>query len=154
MMKYAGGPELTEFLLAMSGLGPCRLLELGAEEASSVLLEAGYFAQGVDAVLAPEFEDGAFEAVLSQGVLYGSGQEKAAWQEALRLLKQGGLFLLADACFSDVKGHVAVLQEAGFEVLHVEDATALWAEYGQMEILEQLGGRGRCRYFLSICRKP
>lgn len=164
--KYSGGEALTEFLLAMSGLEPCRILDLGAGEGGTVRLlrEQGFFAQGIDSEPSADVEagdflhcpygDGEFDAVLSEGVFFGSGQEEACWQEALRLLKKGGMLLLADVCFTDVKGHVTRLQDAGFQVDHVEDATALWAEYGLLEQVEQVGGKGRCRYFLSVCQKP
>jgi len=156
MTKYSGGDVLTEFLLTMSGLEPCRVLDLGAGNGDTVRLlqEQGYFAEGADGDLPCGYADGSFDAVISEGVCYGSGQQEGLWQEALRLLKTGGMFLLADVCFTDTKGHVAALQDAGFQVEHVEDASALWAEYGLLEQVEQLGGRGRCRYFLSVCTKP
>ena len=156
MTKYSGGDVLTDFLLTMSGMEPCRILDLGAGDGATVgmLQTQGYFAEGTDGTVPCAYEEGSFDAVISEGVCYGSGQKEAMWQEALRLLKKGGMFLLADVCFTDTKGHVAALQDAGFQVEHVEDASALWAEYGLLEQVEQLGGRGRCRYFLSVCSKP
>ena len=165
MTKYAGGPELTEILLMMSGLEPCRILDLGAGDGATVrsLRDQGFFAQGLDQegnadveagdCLHCHYEDGSFDTVISEGVCYGSGQEAELWKEALRLLRKGGQFLLADVCFSNVKGHVQKLEEAGFQVNHVEDATVLWAEYGLLDQVEQVGGKGRCRYLLSICEK-
>ena len=150
--KYTGGPELTQFLLAMSGLAPCRILNLGTDNGQTVelLLEQGFFAEETGEILNCAYEDGSFDAVIAEGVCYASGQEQEAWREARRLLKTGGMFLMADLCFTDTKGHVQALQDAGFQVLHVEDATALWLESGCPEDLE---GQGRCRYFLSICEK-
>lgn len=165
-MKYAGGEILTEFLLTMSGLAPCRILDLGAGSGETIRLlrEQGYFAQGIDEtgnedvepgdILHCHYEDGSFDAVISEGVLFGTGRETEGWAEALRLLKTGGTFLLADVCFTDVRGHVDRMQKAGFQVEHVEEATALWGDCGYLEQVEQLGGKGRCRYFLSVCTKP
>lgn len=155
MTKYSGGDVLTEFLLTMSGLEPCRILDLGAGNGETVrmLLEQGFFAEGTDEVLPTAYEDGSFDAVICEGICYGSGRKTELWQEALRLLKQGGMLLLADVCFTDTKGHVAELENAGYQVEHVEDASALWAEFGLLEQVELLGGRGRCRYFLSVCTK-
>lgn len=166
MTKYAGGAELTEILLMMSGLEPCRILDLGAGGGDTVRLlrEQGFFAQGMDAdgnddveadnILRCHYEDGSFDAVISEGVFFGTGREMEGWSEALRLLKTGGTLLLADVCFTDVRGHVERLQSTGFQVEHVEDASALWADCGHLEQVEQLGGKGRCRYLLSVCTKP
>jgi len=136
MMKnrLPGQDELTGFLLAMSNLAPCRVLTLGG--GADFLLEQGYFAQELDLGAQPEEE---FDATLLE-----NGGDSALWQEALRVLKPGGHLLLADLCVTDVKTHVLALQEAGFEVLHVEDATALWE--GPAD--------AKTRYFLSVCRKP
>lgn len=162
MKKYAAGEELTQFLLAMSGLEPCRILDLGAGDGRTVRLlnEQGFFAQGIDEtagenveagdVLHCPYADGSFDAVVAEGVCYASGQEQAVWQEAKRLLKTGGMLLLADFCFTDTKGHVQALENAGFQVMHVEDATAVWLDIGCVEDMEEWN---RCRYFLSICEK-
>ena len=162
MKKYVAGAELTEFLLAMSGLEPCRILDLGAGDGRTVgmLLEQGFFAQGIDScagenveagdVLHCPYEDGSFDAVITEGVAYASGQEQELLQEAKRVLKPGGMLLLADFCFTDTKGHVIMLENAGFQVNHVEDATAIWLDAGGLEEMEEWD---RCRYFLSICEK-
>jgi len=160
--KYMAGEELTQFLLAMSGLEPCRILDLGAGEGRTVrmLIDQGFFAQGIDEcageyveagdLLHCPYEDGSFDAVIAEGVCYASGQEQAVWQEAKRLLKNSGLLLLADFCFTDTKGHVQALENAGFQVLHVEDATALWLDAGGLEDMKEWK---RCRYFLTICER-
>ena len=150
--KYTGGPELTQFLLAMSGLAPCRILNLGTDNGQTVelLLEQGFFAEETGEILNCAYEDGSFDAVIAEGVCYASGQEQAVWQEAKRLLKTGGMLLLADFCFTDTKGHVQALENAGFQVMHVEDATAVWLDIGCVEDMEEWN---RCRYFLSICEK-
>ena len=164
--KYTGGEVLTEFLLTMSGLEPCRILDLGAGSGETVRLlrDQGFFAQGIDEIgnedveagdfLHCHYEDGSFDAVICEGVLFGTGREADGWAEALRLLKSGGTLLLADVCFVDVMGHVDRLEKAGFQVDHVEEASALWADCGYLQQVEELGGKGRCRYFLSVCRKP
>lgn len=138
--RYAGGMELTGFLLEMAGLSPCRILDMDPHAAETVayLKELGF-----DAVAMGDGELADFDAVISEGTFHET--ERGAG-EAARYLKQGGMLLLADVCLVDVKEHIAILEQAGFHVLHVEDATALWMELYPEQC-------SKCRYFLTICEK-
>ena len=149
--RFAGNEELTAFLLTMSGLEPCRILELstGEKTAREQLLAQGFFAEAMaeaDTVLHTGFPDGTFDAILSEGSMFLSEDPAAARKEAARLLRQGGLLLLADGSRLSSKAHVLELEAAGFQVLHVEDATELWGG-------ADVEGEEPLRYLLTICEK-
>lgn len=171
-IRHPGGEELTSFLLAMSGLEPCKILDLGAGSGHTVryLQELGFDASGIDLnpaqdvlqgnILCTGYEDGSFDALISECVFYISGDPDSAAREAARILSPGGLLLLSDVCFTDPATHIAGLETAGFRVLHVEDATELWREYyleciWKDEIPLCLCGdqKKKCRYFLTICER-
>ena len=126
--------ELTTFLFEMADISPCRILELTGDEGTAASLKE----QGFDVVRPDEgtFEEVSFDAVISQ--------DSAAAAEAAKLLKQGGTYLLSDVCLTDVKEHVLALEEAGFVVLHVEDATFLRSAAHPEE---------KHHYFLTVCEK-
>lgn len=171
-MKHPGGEELTGFLLAMSGLEPCRIVDFGAGGGHTVrfLRELGFFAEGLDLkpgedvqrgdFLQTDFEDGLLDAVISECAFYISGAPDQAAAEAARVLRKGGLLLLADVCFTDVMEHVSWLETKGFRALHVEDATELWRSYyldciwsGEIPSCFEKDQKKKCKYFLTICER-
>ena len=107
-----------------------------------------------DFLCAP-YPDGSFDAVIGECSFFVSGDQRGALSEARRLLRDGGLLLLADVFF-DPPG--PMLKSAGFEVLATEDQTAAWREY-YLEALWRGDAaccalpKGKASYFSLIGRK-
>lgn len=153
--KHPGGIATTRHLLSRAQLDPCRILDMGAGNGQSVelLRELGFDAVGIDLLpVHPDFQtnaaqqflsevllqgdflrcpfaDQSFDAILSECAFYVSGNPEAALREAARLLKPGGMLLLADVSPLPVETHTQTLLEAGFAVKQLEDITPLWKEY-------------------------
>ena len=169
MNRHPGGEENTRRLIELAGLpAGASVLDMGAGAGETVkLLRAqGFDARGID--LAPRGEgvergnflcapypDGSFDAVIGECAFFVSGDQAGALSEARRLLKRGGLLLLADVFFAQPG---PMLAAAGFEVLGIEDRTAQWKDY-YLEALWRGDApccelpKGRASYFSLIGRK-
>ncbi len=175
--KHPGGSAMTNRLLELSQLAPCRILDMGAGDGQAVamLRNLGFDASGIDlaATHSPfmiqgdfvqcPFDNGSFDAVLSECAFYCSGSAESALREVARLVKKGGKLLLADVTVHDSATHRRTLEAAGFRLLYMEDITPLWKEYYIARIwdgtVEQVCGmvpkqKGQTyRYYLTICER-
>ena len=155
MNRHPGGEEHTRRMLKLAerfGLPEgARMLDMGAGAGETIRLlrEEGFKAEGID--LEPRsdlvqagdmhrtgFPDKSFDSVISQCAFFASGDPEAAYSEARRVLKPGGLLLLSDVFF----GEPAL---TGFRMLYREDLTHVWREY----YIEALW-RGEC----GACKIP
>ena len=161
-------PGDTRHLIELAGLRPgIRVLDLGAGDGDGVRLlrSLGYNAHGVDRTAAPDveagdllrtrFEDGAFDAVMSECAFFVSGDVPGALRESARLLRPGGTLLLADVFFEDPE---PLLKAAGFRLAAQEDWTKAWREYYLRSIWEGTAEtcpipKGKCQYRMLIGRK-
>lgn len=141
LCRHPGGVEMTARLVALASLEPCRILDMGAGSGETLrhLLSLGYDAVGIDLkpgegviegnFLRCPFDDGSFDAVISECALFVSGDADAALGEISRLLRQGGKLLLGDVCFDGLDGLRRRLARAGLELQRFEDITKSWKEY-------------------------
>ena len=161
-------PGDTKHLVALAGLQPgARVLDLGAGDGDGVRLlrRLGYDACGVDRTAAPDveagdllqtrFEDGSFDAVMSECAFFVSGDVPGALRESARLLAPGGALLLADVFFEPPE---PLLEAAGFRIAAKEDWTAAWREYYLRSLWEGTLDacpipKGKCQYWMLIGRK-
>lgn len=154
MNRHPGGKRNTLRLLEMAGLAPpARILDAGsgAGETVELLRELGFETAGADIKDGVDFlnlpyEDGSFDAVISECAFYVSGNQSRAIEEAFRVLKKGGTLMLADLFFDVVP----------FETERMVDITIEWREYW----LEKLWTEddlcyvpGSPKYFLLTARK-
>lgn len=197
-----GGLGLTRRLVEPAGLAPgAKLLDVGCGAGASVELlrrEYGLAALGVDQNPPPPagaeagvlleadahrlpFADDMFEAVLFECSLSKMDKPALALAEAARVLKPGGLLLLADLYAKgapgsfgpgllgrlDSRAHICNLAAApGFELLHFQDCPGAAASWWGAQVfsrgeagLGRLLGAGpealkkaKCSYFLSRFR--
>lgn len=177
MNGHPDGIGMTEDLLGLAGLKPPgRVVDLGAGAGDSVawLRELGFDACGVDVeprgdavdyadFRALPFDDGAFDAALAECSLYESGDAARGLHEAYRVLRPGGTLLLSDVFFGGAtQAWADLVQDAGFTVQAVQDATEAWKRYYARCLWEGTApacapGAGRdgkvSGYFLMIGRK-
>lgn len=168
MRGHPGAEENSRRMIALSGLAPgASILDLGAGAGETVaLLRAlGYEVGGID--LAPRgahvkkgdllrvpAESGGYDGLISQCAFYLSGDIPAAFREAYRLLRPGGVLMYTDVCFAPAR---PIAEAAGFEIRYYEDMSALWREY-YIEALwrgtaDCCGIKARCGYEMLICGK-
>ena len=170
MLGHPGGEEHSRYLIELAFLDKgSKWLDMGAGDGSAVRLlrSLGYGAEGIDLeprgkdvvrgdYLESPWQDGFFDAVLSQCSFYVSGNVPGALTEAARLLRKGGKLV-----FSDVTENVVALlnqcRQAGFAVRHLEDITEQWREYYLEALWTQdnvcLPQGKRFRYVLFVCEK-
>jgi len=169
MNRHPGGGEHTRRLMELANLPDgASVLDMGAGAGETVelLRSLGFAARGIDLdprgdsvercdLLHTPYPGGSFDAVLSECAYFVSGDQPGALREAYRLLKSGGTLLLSDVFFDAPE---ELLASAGFQILYIEDMTALWREY----FLEALWRgdalcceipKGRSSYFSLIGRK-
>ena len=157
MNRHVGGREYTLKLLEMAELAPpSKIIDCGCGEGQTVelLKSLGYDAIGVDKIygddfLSLPFDDGSFDAVISECAFFASGNQQKAIDEAFRLLKPGGKLMIADVFEGDVP----------FECEYKEDITKEWTAY----YLERLWlddtvcdvphKKGMIHYYLAVGRK-
>ena len=154
MNRHPGGTENTLRLIEMAGISPPgKILDMGSGEGETVelLKSLGFQALGIDKknggdFLNLPFEEGSFDAVISECAFYVSGNQKRAVEEALRVLKPGGVLMLADLFFKEIP----------FVPEKKLDITAEWREYW----LEKLWTEddvcyvpGSPKYYLLTVRK-
>ena len=148
-------PGETKHLIEKAELRPgARVLDLGAGDGDGVRLlrSLGYDARGMDQKAAPDveagdllhtgFEDGSFDAVMSECAFFVSGDVPAALRESARLLKSGGTLLHA----------------AGLRLIVKEDWTKAWRAYYLRSIWEGTAEvcpapKGKNAYWMLIARK-
>ena len=161
-------PGDTKHLVALAGLQPgASVLDLGAGDGDGVRLlrSLGCDAIGVDKIAAPDveagdllqtrFEDGSFDAVMSECAFFVSGDVPGALRESARLLAPGGALLLADVFFEPPE---PLLEAAGFRIAAKENWTAAWREYYLRSLWEGTLDacpipKGKCQYWMLIGRK-
>lgn len=173
MIRHPGGSGQTKKLLTLSGLKPpACILDLGAGDGETVelLRSLRFDARGLDIkpdssmetgdFLTPPYPAQSFDAIISECALFLSGSRKKAITEAFRLLKNGGTFLYADVWFETETEISALLKHCGFTVTAMEDVTSEWQKYYLKCIWEGTFQKpscpipkGKCRYFLIVCRK-
>lgn len=179
MNSHPGGKEQTKLLVELAEKAGLKdggwVIDLGAGDGSSVeLLRAmGYQAVGIDReprgictafgdIHASGKSDESFDAALSECAFFASGDPAAAFKEAARILRRGGLLMYSDVVFEDLDPEDTA-RAAGFVLLHREELTQLWREYyfkalwtdecGCSELSGLPKGKGSCRYFSYIFRK-
>ena len=169
MNGHPGGEGHTRRMLELAALPRgARILDMGAGagEALPLLRALGFDAVGIDLsprapevlqgnFLAAPFEDGSFDAVLSQCAFFVSGDVPGALRQANRLLKRGGKLLLSDVFF---EAPLPLLTAAGFAVLHSEDLTPQWREYYLEALWREETDccalpKGKCGYWLLIAER-
>lgn len=168
MDRHPGGREQTLRALELASLPKgSRILDMGAGagETLRLLKELGYEAVGIDLrpggegvsvgdMLCTGFAEESFDGIISQCAFYCCGNAAAAFKEAARLLKKGGLLMLSDVFFAPPE---TLYSPAGFTLLSMEDMTEQWRRY-YIEALwsgsaEYTKGHGKCGYYSLICRK-
>ena len=168
MNRHPGAEENTRGLIERSGLPRgSRIIDLGAGGGESVRLlrSLGFDAEGIDLeprgdgvkrddMLHAPYPDGAFDGVLSQCAFYLSGDVPAAFAESARLLRRGGVLMLADLCFEPWDD---IARRCGLRLLSVEDMTEKWKEY-YIEALWRGDApcecrRGKCAYYSALFGK-
>ena len=169
MTGHPGGQEHTRHMLELAALPQgARMLDMGAGagETLRLLRESGFDAVGIDLsprtpevlqgdFLRAPFPDGSFDAVLSQCAFFVSGDLSGALREAHRLLAPGAKLLLSDVFFEDP---AALLELAGFALLHSEDLTPQWREYYLEALWREETDccalpKGKCGYWLLIAER-
>lgn len=172
MTGHPEGAAFTERLLALSGLSPCRVLDMGAGAGESVALlrQRGFDAVGIDKAPGPALLQGdffhcpfpaeSFDAILSECAFFICGDTPAALREAARLLGPGGLLLLSDVYFGTAEETKAMLEASGFRLVWFEDAAAAWKRYyieciwrGAAEGMPSCTGGQKCSYYLAVCER-
>ena len=161
-------PGETKHLIEKAELpSGARVLDLGAGDGDGVRLlrSLGYDARGMDQKAAPDveagdllhtgFEDGSFDAVMSECAFFVSGDVPAALRESARLLKSGGTLLLADVFFEPPE---PLLDAAGLRLIVKEDWTKAWRAYYLRSIWEGTAEvcpapKGKNAYWMLIARK-
>ncbi len=155
MTGHPEGLSQTRELLALADLvPPAAVLDLGAGAGGSVALlrELGFDAHAVDLVAADgvqiadlcalPFPDASFDACLAECSFSVCGDGRAAFREARRVLRPGGLLLLSDVYFdlegapplslgrpATLPGWIDEAAQNGFTVLETADKTAAWKQY-------------------------
>ena len=157
MNRHPGGQRNTLKLIEMAGISPpLKILDMGSGggETVALLKSMGYDALGVDKqdgsdFLNLDFDDESFDAVISECAFFVSGNQKKAISEAFRVLKKGGVLMLADV-FDD---------EIPFDVQKEEDITKEWTEYyleklwSEDDVCQFPHKKGKIRYYLLTGRK-
>ncbi len=170
-VRHPGGTGMSEYLLELAGIrkpASGRAADLGAGDGTTVRLlkSYGYDAEGIDLNEAEDviagnmldlpYPDHSFDLVISECAMFQSGDQKKALQEALRILKEDGVLLIADLFPLRRDELREMLQECGAEVLFLKDHTRYWKDY----IIEKLWSDEyisevcrladqRCRYYLA-----
>ena len=168
MTRHPGGSAQTLRLIGLAALPQgARVLDLGAGDGDGVRLlrSLGYDAAGVDRHAAPgveagdllrtRFADESFDAVLSECAFFLTGDVPGALRESARLLKPGGVLMLADVFFQPA---APLLEAAGLRPEQEEDLTEAWREYYLRSVWEGTADacptpKGACRYQMLIGRK-
>lgn len=171
MNGHPGGDEHTEKMLTLSRLEKgSNIIDLGAGKGESIALlrSLGYSAVGIDLqgdnknvikgdFLSLPFDDHSFDGALAQCSFYVSGNTALALKECARVLRNGGVLMLSDVCFTNKQEYEELIKDAGFEILCFEDMTAQWRDFyiscvwsGETVPCKI---KGKCGYFMYICRK-
>ena len=139
--RHPGGQKTTRHLIKLSGIEPCRILDMGAGSGATLKLlkELGFDARGIDLepgegvdrgnMLRTGFPDESFGALISECAFFISGDGCGALREANRLLKRGGKLLLSDIFYGDKKDFYNFLLKDGFKRLTCVDITDEWKHY-------------------------
>ena len=141
----------------MAGISPpLSILDMGSGEGATVELlnSLGYDCTGIDKLTGGDFLNlpyggESFDAVISECAFFASGDQRRAVDEAFRVLKTGGVLMLADL-FDD---------ELWFETEKTEDITKEWTEYyleklwTEDNVCEIPHKKGRLHYYLLTARK-
>lgn len=173
MIRHPGGLEQTKKLIELAGLKrPCRIMDLGAGDGETVhlLSEYGFDAIGIDKepgegiiqgdFLHTEYEEGSFDAVITECALFISGDREQGIAESARVLKSGGKFLYGDVWFDSEEEICQMMQRHGFGMIVMKDVTRAWQEYYIQSIWDDTFvwpccdiPKKKCNYYLIVCEK-
>jgi len=175
MIKHPDGENLTRELLSLISLPEdSQILDMGAGdgEAVALLRALRYDAVGVDRISGENiaqgdmtelpFEDGSFDAVISECAFSVCGDTEKAFAEARRVLKRGGFLLISDVYFKAENAPCLSLQipatkegweqaATGFKLKAFHDRTKVWTEFMIHCIWNGLD-LGDCGYFKSAAK--
>lgn len=158
--RHPGGSEMTEYLLDLAGNhrpAGGRAVDLGAGSGDTVRLlrRCGYEAEGIDLDEAEDvrkgdmldlpYDDHSFDLVISECAMFQSGDQMQALKEAVRILKDDGLLLIADLFPLKRSELPDILEQTGLQILFLKDHTSFWKDY----IIEKLWSD---EYISEVCR--
>ena len=175
MIKHPDGENLTRELISLASLKTgARILDMGAGDGEAVLLlrSLGFDAVGLDRTAAENitagdmtalpFEDGSFDAVISECAFSVCGDAKKAFLEACRVLKKDGLLLISDVYFKNENAPTLSLKTPatkdgwenaaqGFTLSEFHDRTKVWTEF-MIHCLWNGLDLGDCGYFKAAAK--
>ncbi|MDI9517913.1 MAG: class I SAM-dependent methyltransferase [Bacillota bacterium] len=139
--RHPGGYDTTMYLIKLSSIEPCKILDMGAGSGTTVKLlkKLGFDAFGIDLnpgegvekgdMLNTNFSNESFDAIISECSFFITKDSCKVLKEANRILKKGGKLLLSDIFYGDEKELCKFLMEGGFKPLLYKDITDKWKHY-------------------------
>jgi len=173
--SHPGGKDFTLKLLEMaklddlSGLNGC---DLGSGDgvSSDLLRSLGASVIEIEKrdtgrcgsadILHTDIDGDSLDFVLSECAFFSTKDEYQAFNEAIRILKTGGLLLISDVNFEDIEQKNSRLEKMGLELIDQIDETFSWKSYyahliwnGQACLFTDYPKDKKASYYLSVYRK-